>query len=91
MKRKPKTRTEEELLLREDVSRIVCDGLSRLDWTQKTLAGVTGYSQQHISKILGCKVNLSFETIARLCFVLGVRPVLRKRDDSTAASGYRSG
>jgi transcriptional regulator with XRE-family HTH domain len=85
MKRKPTKPpcSDQELLLREDVSGIICDGLNRLDWTQKFLAGKTGYSQQHISRVLACKVNVSFETIGRLCFTLGVRPVLvlRESDD----------
>lgn len=75
--RKPKPACpDQELVLREDVSRIICRSLNRLNWTQKFLASKAGYSQQYVSRVLACKVNLSFEAISRLCFALGVQPVL---------------
>lgn len=88
MKHKPPC-SDQELVLREDVSRILCKALNRLDWTQKKLADKAGYSQQYVSRVLACKVNCSFETIGRLCFAVGVRPtlVLYEKDFEQADAG----
>ncbi len=82
--RKPKTHTEEELLLREDLSGILCRELNRRNWTQQFLADKAGFSRQYISKVLHCRANCSVDTIGRLLFAVGGRGVLVPRKPNEA-------
>lgn len=68
--------SDRELLLREDVSKIICDGLNRLGWSRKKLAEKAGYTEQYVGRVLRREANLSLTAVGNLCFALGVRPVL---------------
>ncbi len=82
---KPATATNEELLLRESLSRVLCKALNRLSWSQQMLADKAGFSPEYISRVMHCRANCTVDTVGRLLFAIGghYELVVRKQGSPT--------